>query len=73
MKTKTVKEIISQSKRIFAALDKSAPDYSARLHLIAEIGRAYLRNIAQHYGKPYDLKTWRQIGENPVPASIYTK
>lgn len=73
MKTKTAKEIISQSKRIFATLDKSAPNYSARLHSIAEIGRAYLRNIARHHGKPYGLKTWRQIGGNPVPASIYAK
>lgn len=73
MKTKTAKEITSQTKRIFAALDKAAPDYSARLHSIAEIGRAYLHNIARHYGKPYGPKTWRQIGNKPVPASVYAK
>lgn len=68
---KTTNEIISQSKRIFAALDKAAPDYSARLHTIAEIGRAYLHNISRHYGKPYGLKAWRQIGNNPVAREIY--
>lgn len=73
MRTKTASEIIRQGKRIFAALDKAAPDYSARLHSIAEIGRVYLHNIARHYGKPYGLKTWRQIGNIPVPASVYTK
>lgn len=73
MRTKTAKEIISQAKRIFAALDKDAPDYSARLHSIAEIGRAYLHNIAAHYGKPYGLKTWQQIGNKPVPVSVYAK
>lgn len=73
MRTKTANEIISQSKRIFAALDKAAPDYSVRLHTITEKGRAYLHNIARHHGKPYGLKTWQQIGDVPVPASNYAK
>lgn len=73
MRTKSANEIIKQTKRIFAALDKAAPDYSARLHSIAEIGRAYLHNIAAHYGKSYGLKAWQQIGNIPVPASIYAK
>lgn len=42
-------------------------------HTIAEIGRAYLHNIADHYGTSYGLKTWQQIGDSPVPASIYAK
>lgn len=70
---KTANEIIAQSKRIFAQLDKIAPDYSVKLHTIAEIGRRYLHNIATHYKKPYGLKTWQKIGNNPLPASIYAK
>lgn len=73
MRTKSTNEIIKQTKRIFAALDKSAPGYSERLHAIAEIARRYLHNIARHYGRPYGLKTWRQIGNIPVPASVYAK
>lgn len=42
-------------------------------HTIAEIVRAYLDNIADHYGTSYGLKTWQQIGDRPIPASIYAK
>lgn len=42
-------------------------------HIIAEIGRVYLHNIAQHHGKPYGLKTWQKIGDIPLPASIYAR
>lgn len=73
MRTKTPKGIISQSKRIIATLDKAAPDYSAQLHKIAEIGRVYLHNMAAHFGKPYGPKTWQEIGKKPVPASVYAK
>ena len=70
---KTATEVIAQSKRIFAQLDKSAPDYSDKLRTTAEIGRRYLHNIAQHYGKRYGSETWQKIGNNPLPASIYAK
>lgn len=70
---KTANEIIRQGKRMMSELDKTAPDYSDRLHTIAEIGRHYLHNIARHYGKPYGIKTWQKIGNNPLPSSIYTK
>lgn len=70
---KTANEIIAQSKRMFARLDKAAPDYSVKLYAIAEIGRRYLHNVAHHYGKPYGSETWQKIGNNPLPASIYAK
>lgn len=69
---KTANEIISQSKRIFAYY-RNTPQYPAKLHTTAEIGRRYLHNIAQHYGKRYGSETWQKIGNNPLPASIYAK
>lgn len=59
-----------QTIRMFATSRKNGCKWH---HAIAEIGRAYLHNIADHYGKPYGLKTWQQIGNKPVPASIYAK
>ena len=44
-----------------------------RHYQIAEIGRAYLRNIARHYGRPYGLKTWQQIGDSLVSREIYAR
>ena len=70
---KTATEVIAQSKRIFAQLDKSAPNYSDKLRTIAEIGRRYLHNFARYYGKPYGRETWQKISKNPLPASIYAK
>lgn len=70
---KTANEIIRQGRRIMLELDKTAPDYIDRLRTIAGIGRHYLHNIARHYGKPYGIKTWQEIGDHPLPASIYAK
>lgn len=65
---KTANEIRQQARRMFA-MSRARECY--RHHQIAEIGRTYLRNIAQHYGKPYDLKAWQQIGDSPVSREIY--
>ena len=68
---KTANGIIRQSKNMMAQLDKTAPEYSTKLRRIAEIGRAYLHNIARHCNKPYGAKTWSMIGDNELPRAIY--
>lgn len=67
---KTANEIIAQGKRMFV-LSRTRDCY--KHHTIAEIERAYLHNIARHYGKPYGLKTWQQVGNKPLSREIYAK
>lgn len=69
----TINEIITQSKRLIKELDKTSENYSIRLHLIANIGRTYLHNIASYIGKPYGLKTWRDNSKIAFAKEIYTK
>ncbi len=66
---KTANGIIRQTKRMM----REARNNNARHRKIAEIGCAYLHNIARHYKMPYGLKTWSRIGNNAVSRDIYAK
>lgn len=46
---------------------------ATRHHKIAEIGRAYLHNIAAAHKKNYGLETWAKIGNNAVTRNTYAK
>ena len=65
---KTANEIRQQARRMFV-ISRERECY--RHHRITEISRGYLHNTARHYGKPYGLKTWQQIGEKTVSREIY--
>lgn len=71
MRTKTANEIRTQAKRLHGQL-KIGVD-SSRIRLIADIGRKYLHNIANHYGMSYGPKTWEKIGNNKLSSEIYAK
>lgn len=71
MKQKTANEIILQAKRMFKEL-RPGKD-SRKIHLIAEICRKYLHNIARYYGMRYGTKTWQKIGNNEINYEIYSK